>query len=308
MKITSVTMLTLIIILISFTTFNAESAAFTDQKIKFNLPSGWALGEVAAIERKKNGHFIVFHRGQHSLLEFDSSYDFVKEIGHGLFKNPHGLRLDKEENIWTTDSGTHVVLRFSDKGEVTMVLGRNNTAGTGWFDRDYNLVMFNQPLDVAFDTRNNIYVVDKGNARIVKLDPNGMLINTWGQSGTNIGEFKFAHSIVIDKNNLIYVADRENKRIQLFNTDGKALSQWNDVGYPYVLFLKNETLWMTDARAEQVKAFNLNGVFLDKYQGAIGRNPGQFSSVHGIYVDSDDTIWVTQIFNWGGINKLRTTH
>ncbi len=282
----------------------AETQHFENEALHFTLPNGWSLGEVAAITKRDNGHFIVFHRGKHQLLEFDQHRKFVREIGEGLFKNPHGLRIDHRGNLWTTDSETHLVLRFDPAGNITMVLGKNGLAGTGWFDRDYNLVLFNQPLDVALDKHGNIYVVDKGNSRIVKMDPNGALIKTWGQAGTKQGEFKFAHSIVIDHKDRIYIADRENKRIQRFDLDGAPLDQWTDIGYPYVMTLVDNHIWVTDARAEKVRQFDLDGKQLISIQGEAGRNPGQFSSVHGIHVDPKGSIWVTQIFNWGGINRL----
>jgi hypothetical protein len=61
---------------------------------------------------------------------------------------------------------------------------------------------------------------------------------------------------------------------------------------------------MTDARAEKVLQVDLNGRILQSYQGESGRNPGQFSSVHGIHVNEQGTVWVSQIYNWGGVNKL----
>jgi DNA-binding beta-propeller fold protein YncE len=214
------------------------------------------------------------------------------------------LRIDAKGNLWTTDRGNHLVLRFAPSGEVTMVLGKKGKAGKGWFDKDQNVVFFDGPLDVAFDRFNNIYVVDKGNSRIVKFNSDGNLIKTWGQLGTEVGEFDYPHSIEIDGKDRIYIADRENKRIQLFDLEGQPLEQWNHVGYPYVLTLSGNSLWMTDARAEKVLQLDLDGKILSSYQGKAGRNPGQFSSVHGIHVSSQGTVWVTQIYNWGGINKL----
>lgn len=302
----------LVVILLSFNVgVNAAGALqLEDTKVEFSLPQGWTMGEVAAIKHLPNGHVVVFHRGQHQLLEFDQNHHFVREIGHGLFAKPHGLRVDSKGNIWTTDAGNHLVLRFAPSGKVTMVLGKKDEAGKGWFDRDYNVVFFNQPQDVGFDSKDNIYVVDKGNARIVKLNPDGNLIKTWGKKGSQPGEFNFVHSIVIDQQDRLYVADRENKRIQKFDADGKFLGLFDNIGYPYFLALSNNahsqaTLWMTDARFEKVLNLDLNGKIIASYQGKMGRNPGQFSAVHGIDVDADGNVWVSQIFNWGGINKLK---
>ncbi|WP_444944090.1 peptidyl-alpha-hydroxyglycine alpha-amidating lyase family protein [Microbulbifer sp. ZKSA006] len=263
----------------------------------FELPDGWYFGEVAGVARRDNGHFVVFHRGSHPLLEFDGQRRFVREIGAGLFENPHGLRVDQQGNIWTTDTATHLVLKFAPSGEVALVLGKRDTASEGWFDRDYNLVLFNQPQDVAVDGDGFIYVVDKGNSRIVKLDERGLLVTTWGGQGYAPGEFNFPHSIVIDASGQVYIADRENQRVQIFNSNGNYVNQWADIGYPYVLFLRGDALWMTDARAEELRQYDLSGNLKIRYQGQPGRGAEHFGFVHGIYVDKDG-LWISHILNW----------
>jgi len=274
-----------------------ETSMVPQSKVeRFLLPEGWSLGEVAGIARTGEGHFFVLHRGAHQLLEFDRQRRFIRELGAGLFENPHGLRVDNKGNIWTTDTSTHLVLRFAPSGDVSMVLGKRGLAGKGWFDRDYDLILFDQPQDVAVDSDGFIYVVDKGNSRIVKLDPNGLFVQAWGSIGNAPGQFIFPHSLVIWDGQL-YVADRENQRIQIFDRQGTYIDQWEDIGYPYVLALDDGHIWVTDARAEEIRRYNLSGKLLSRYQGQPGRGSHQFGFVHGIYPDKDG-LWVTQILNW----------
>ena len=54
------------------------------------------------------GHIYVFHRGKHPLMEFDSSGKFIRSIADDLFVTAHTVRVDAEDNIWTTDVGAHV--------------------------------------------------------------------------------------------------------------------------------------------------------------------------------------------------------
>jgi len=265
---------------------------------KFNLPKEWSFGEVVGIVENHQGHKYIFNRGEHQLLEFNKNGDFIREIGHGQFSKPHGLRLDRQGNIWTTDTETHLVQRFAPNGQVTMVIGMKNKASEGWFDRDYNLTLLNSPHDVAIDKSDNIYVVDKGNHRIIKFNPDGLLLKTWGQKGDKAGEFNFAHSIVIDKNDRVLIADRENKRIQLFDLNGNFISQWADLGYPYVLVLSNDSLWFTDARHERIQQLDFNGKLLQTIQGKKGRNLEQFGFAHGLHVTKQEHLFVTQVLNW----------
>ena len=37
------------------------------------------------------------------LSEFDENGRYVRSLGEGLFDHPHGLRIDTDDNTWTTD-------------------------------------------------------------------------------------------------------------------------------------------------------------------------------------------------------------
>ncbi len=257
------------------------------------LPTGWNFGEAAAVEITPDGHFIVFHRGQHQLLEFNSEGKFIKELGQGLFGKPYGLRVDADGNIWTTDVETHIVLKLDPEGRILMVFGKKGGSGP-----DRNLLLFSAPNDVAFDGAGNIYVADGDNDRIMKFNATGKLITTWGSQGSEFGQFDLPHSIVIDRNSHVYVADRENQRIQIFDLDGNFLKAWTGIGFPYNLVLdEDQTLWMTDARADRVIHLDKDGNIVGAF-GTHGRGPGQFASVHGLAVTPEGTIITTEIYNW----------
>ncbi|MCB1033753.1 MAG: hypothetical protein KDD47_07960 [Acidobacteria bacterium] len=266
--------------------------------VQLELPEGWFLGEVTAVELRENGGLLLFNRGAHPLLEFDSEGAFIREMGHGLFKVPHGLRLDAEGNVWTSDQETHQVLRFSPEGQVTMVLGRGGFPGTGWFDRGYSVMLLNEPSDIGFDRSGNVYVADAGNFRIVKYDSHGEPLRTWGSKGDGPGEFNFPHSIIVGPEDRIYVTDRENGRIQIFDTEGRFLDEWAQLGAAYVLTPGSDgTLWMTDARAGVIMNLDLEGSILGTF-GEWGKEVGDFGFGHGIAVAKDGSIYVSELLNW----------
>lgn len=277
---------------------NAPRLDLSAELVPLQLPKGWFLGEVATVEVKEDGGLLLFNRGAHPLLEFDSDGAFVREFGQGLFKVPHGLRIDSDGSIWTADQETHQVLRFSPEGLVTLVLGRRDFPGTGWFDRGYTVPLLDQPSDIALDRLGNIYVADAGNFRIVKYDPHGEPLKTWGTQGDGPGEFNFPHSIVVDGRDRIYVTDRENGRIQIFDTEGRYLDQWDQLGAAYVLTLGPDgTLWMTDARAGTILNLDLEGRILGTF-GQWGKEIGDFGFGHGIALSKDGTVFVSELLNW----------
>lgn len=263
----------------------------------FQLPVGYNFGEVTGVATTPDGHLLVFHRGPHPLLEFDGEGSFVREIGAGMFSSAHGLQVDQQGNIWTTDVGSHLVLKFNPEGHIVMVLGRRDTPGT--WDEDKKMVLFDKPADVGFDAEGNVYVADGyGNSRIVKLDPYGNLIKTWGKKGSAEGEFDNPHNVLVDPQGRVLVADRYNKRIQIFDQDGNFLEAWTHLGVPSGLSLSDDQmLYMTDGTAEQVVKADLTGKELGRF-GRPGRAPGQFYLAHGICVDEEENVYVSEVFNW----------
>ena len=231
------------------------------------------------------------------MMEFDREGRFVRTLGDGLFTSAHGLRIDGDDNIWTTDIGSHVVLRFNPEGRVTMVLGKTGLAGE-WSEQ-FKMPLFNEPTDVAFGPSGDIFVSDGyGNSRIMKFDAGGSFIRSWGRSGTAPGEFDLPHAVVTDAKGLVYVADRENKRIQVFNADGEFVKEWSHVGCPYGLCLTPEqSLYVADGRAERVLKMNLEGEILGSF-GEPGKALGQFGWAHGIALGPESEIYVAEILNW----------
>ncbi len=89
-----------------------------------------------------------------------------------------------------------------------------------------------EPTDLSIDTSNNImYVADKSNNRIQKLDLIGKYLASWGSLGSNRGEFNNPADLAIDySTNILFIADIGNNRIQKFDTNGKFLGMWGSFG------------------------------------------------------------------------------
>ncbi|MBN7797328.1 peptidyl-alpha-hydroxyglycine alpha-amidating lyase family protein [Parahaliea mediterranea] len=272
--------------------------------VELKLPDNWYLGEVAGLEFMPSGDLVVFNRGQHPLLVFGRDGGFKRELGVGLFRVPHGLFVDTQGYIWTTDQETHQVLKFDSAGEIQLILGRRDFPGEGWFDNGYQLNLFRAPSDVATDSEGNIYVADGGNFRIVKFDSGGGLLQSWGGKGDGAGEFNFPHSLVIDEDDRIYVTDRQNARIQVFDADGGFREEWRGIGYPYELERYDaNTLILTDARSGEINKVGLDGKLKEKF-GQWGKRESEFGFPHGLAVDKHGNVFVGELLNWR-IQKYR---
>ena len=282
-----------------------------------------AAGESSGVAVNSKGHVFLFQRAKPMLAEYDEKGNFIQSIGEGLFAHPHGLRIDSDDNIWTTDDGNHLVLKLDTSGHVMLVLGRINTgAEANW--------LFNKPADVAFARNGDIYVADGyGNACVHKYSPEGRHLLSWGESGTAEGQFNIVHNVKIDRNGWVYVADRENHRIQVFSSDGRFETQWVNfsraaaleidtsgdrdivyVGEYFAGIASNDTGTNLGPRVTVMSTDGkvLARVGTDPYGSQVGR----FFAPHGIAVDSMGNLYVAEVAHseygrgWNVAHELRS--
>ena len=75
------------------------------------------------------------------------------------------------------------------------------------------------PVDIAFDSSGNMYVVDSIADRIQKYSPTGVWMENWSSTGNSPLQFDSPFGIAIDTAGNIYVADTGNNRVQKFNSN-----------------------------------------------------------------------------------------
>ena len=226
------------------------------------IPEGWKFGRVSSVGTDSAGRVYVFHRGKKAdpIVVFDAKGQYVRSWGRGMFGNPHGLRVDRDNNVWVTDNGDHQVMKFSNEGQVLLTLGIKGKAGTDGRT-------FNRPTDIAFAKNGDFYVSDGyGNSRVVKFSRDGKYLLAWGKRGTAPGEFNTPHSVAVDSRGTVYVSDRENNRIQIFDPNGKFLRQWTHLGATQNIFITpKDEMWIITHRD------NIENITYDTLAGRIMR-------------------------------------
>ena len=103
--------------------FRNQDAAAVYQRFREKgrmLPDGLKWGAPSSVAFNSAGHFFVFNRGASPLVEFDQTGKFVRVLGEGRYTRPHGLRIDRQDNIWTTDIGSNQVVKFDANGAVRL--------------------------------------------------------------------------------------------------------------------------------------------------------------------------------------------
>jgi NHL repeat-containing protein len=312
------------------------------------LPRDLYFGEVSGVALNSKGHVFVLSRGNTTgpayaaaatqLLEFGPDGRFRREIGHNLYawSFAHTVKVDAQDNVWVTDKGSDMVIKFTPDGRVDMVFGRKQEAS----DEDTAPLKhpnpplpaepgrFRQVTDVAWDAAGNTYISDGYiNSRVAKVDKYGNWLKSWGDRGTEPGQFRTPHSIAVDAKGQVYVADRGNRRIQVFDGEGKFLRQFTiDVpvppdarpaignvpneaqiaagtfapGSPWAICISpgpNQVLYSADAFPGRIYKLSLDGKLLGVL-GESGKRLKQFGWIHEMACPAPNVLYVAELLNW----------
>lgn len=272
------------------------------------LPEGWSFVEVADVAVDAEDRVYVFNRGEHPVIVFDRDGNVLNSWGEGLFMRPHGITLGPDDTVYCVDDLGHTVTKFTLDGQLLLTLGRAGQAAPYQSGQP-----FNRPTKVALDPKTgDIYVADGyGNSRVHRYSPNGEALFSWGEPGTDPGEFNLVHSVCTDKDGSVYVADRENHRVQIFDSNGKYLTQWNNMHRPcgmHIAASQEQSCYVGELPptypfnencpnvGRRITIYNLKGERLARLGDILsGDEPHQFWAPHGIAVDSRGDLYVGEV-------------
>jgi len=170
---------------------------------------------------------------------------------------------------------------------------------------------FTRTAGVAWDRTGNIFVADgtglgTGNARVAKFDKDGHFIKSWGQRGSEVGQFNSLRGIALDAAGDVYVADAGNKRIQVFDGDGNPKRQIANVGTPAAICISagsHQYLYSSNSNDTEtldngeIYKLELDGRIVGKF-GRAGKLPGEFGIVNAIDCRSENELFIGELANW----------
>lgn len=146
-----------------------------------------------------NDRVQVFTRDGEWLREFGSP-----GTGDGQFQRPSGVAWRKGK-VFVADAINNRVLVFTDTGKFLGMLGAG-ADGKG-------ALALNLPYDITLAPDGNLYVIEYGGGRLLRISPEGKLLATYGHTGGGEGEFATPWGLCADSRNRIFVADTKNRRI-----------------------------------------------------------------------------------------------
>jgi DNA-binding beta-propeller fold protein YncE len=169
----------------------------------------------------KQCNLYVLHRPANGnpVVVLDAQGNLLRSQGQGLFKIPHGIRIDPDGNVWTVDANTSMVYKFTPEGQQLLAISVGDVPDPC---RD-----FCGATDVAFAPNGHVLVADGyRNAHVIEYDAGGSKVRAWGKRGPGPGEFQVVHAIAVGPQGHVYVADRSHGRLQWFDPQGQFLGQW----------------------------------------------------------------------------------
>ena len=243
------------------------------------MPEGrtWGSTSAVAIDRDGKSIWVAERCGANScgastlapVLKFDEHGTLVKSFGEGTIISPHGIVVDKDNNIWVIDCACtgggrgapppdpaaaprgHQILKFSPDGKLLLTLGK---AGGG---REPEF--FYQPNAFLIAPDGSMFVSEGhsstagSTARVMKFSKDGKLIASWGKLGQGPDDYDQPHALAMDSRGRLFVGDRGNNRVKILDQDGKLLDTWYQFSRPSGIWIdKNDRIYVADSESGSV--------------------------------------------------------
>ena len=191
---------------------------------------GDVLVSPAGIALDTNNRFVyVVDTQQDQVLVFDADkYTLLRRIGTagkrhtltgpGDFSLPTNVAVDKEGNVYVTDTLNNRVEIFDADGQFISAFGKEGD-GPGRFAR---------PKGIAIDGDGHIWVADEVQSRIQVFNRQGQLLMYLGERGWYPGQFQGLYGVAFDKaDNRIITSEQLPGRVQVFQyvTDAEAAAE-----------------------------------------------------------------------------------
>jgi sugar lactone lactonase YvrE len=250
--------------------------------------------------------------------------------GAGRFQTPHGITVDQGGNIWIADTGNQRIVELNPEGEFIRSFGRPGD-GAGQFLQPFDLVVETDGNLVVLDSENpavlqrfthagefqaaigaslgtysarglgidaagNLYVVDTGNARILRVSPAGDILQKWGKDETNL-DLGQPVGVSTASDGSIFVVEAVQGLVWKISSTGKnsswlAVAPSDTVDGPRISIGADDHIFITDPENRRVVVYTIDGQPIGQLR-ALDENAPLFVKPVGIAVTPDGVLVVS---------------
>lgn len=215
-----------------------------------------------------DGTVYVADTWNHRIQKFTSDGQFISMWGYFATDNtplayygPRGITVDAYGNAYFTDTGNKRILIFDKDDAFVAQIG---SAGS-----DYG--QLNEPVGIALDENNHLYVADTWNSRVQVIVPDLELntstpITSWnveGWYGQSVNNKPF---IAVNAQGHVFVTDPEGALILEYSQDGVLVHAWDirgisddTISMPVdIEFAEDGTMWVSDAASNMIYGYDIS--------------------------------------------------
>ena len=147
---------------------------------------------------------------------------------------PSGLDTDANNNLFFADTENHRIRMINSETNIITTIAGTDFFGFSGDGGQASNALFNAPIDVALDQSDNVYIVDRGNNRVRKIDALTGIIQTIAGNGLNSfsgdggvaveASLNEPTAVVIDQLGNLFIADEANNRVRRIDANTGIIS------------------------------------------------------------------------------------
>jgi len=296
-----------------------------------------ASGNVYIADQMNNRVRKVSTSGVISTIAGNGSAGFSGDGGSAIsasLNSPTGVAVDGSGNVYIADENNHRIRVVNTSGVINTFAG-NGTAGFNYDGIAATASELFYPWGVAVDGSGNVYIADKNNERIRKVNTSGVISTIAGNGSAGFSgdgglataaELNVPVGVACDGSGNIYIVDENNQRIRKINTSGyiNTVAGNGSFGFtgdggqataaeiydPYGVAVDGSgNIYIADLDNERVRIVNTSGVINtyagDGVRGATGdggpATAAQLYNPAGVAVDGYGDLFISDYIN----NKIR---
>lgn len=197
-------------------------------------------------------NFYVSDQNNHRIATFDSYKSYKGNLyprtgnRRDIPERPRGIKVDSENSIWLVDGRSDSVLKISSNGEKLFEIG-----GFG-----YSTFQLKDPTQVDVNQRGEIFIADRGNARIAIFDRLGSFIHELTDN------LQSPAGVAVDPDGLILVVDDRTNLLSIYTPSGDLITTFANASdgssfrRPSDLATNKEFIYLLDSGNHRVVFFS----------------------------------------------------